>query len=311
MGNTMLLKKISNNWLILLLFLIVIIICYGLLIPWLGHYFDDWSSIYTYKTHGVSGFVDFHNIDRPVYIWTHALTFPIIGTSRVGWHITVLFTRWLTVVTMWWTLYGLWPNYKRRVTWMAMIFAVYPVFFQQPVSVIYSQVFIVYCVFFVSSGLMTWAYRMPKYYWPFTILSWLTSALHIFTTEYFVGLELLRPLFLWFILNNKNQSVPSLLKQTLKKWLPFLLILTAYILWRFFFLQIPEARSPFLLTDLQTSPFSTLFSLLETAVQDITYLVFYVWPLTLEPEKIILSQPFIQLFLMTPLNLIILLLSKA
>jgi hypothetical protein len=196
---------------------------------------------------------------------------------------------------MWWTLYGLWPNNKRRVTWMAMIFAVYPVFFQQPVSVVYSQVFILYIIFFLSIGSMIWAYRMPKYYWPFIILSWITAPLHLFTIEYFFGLELCRPLVLWFLLNEEKQSVHVRWKALIKKWMPFLLILVVYLVWRFYLLQLPGGgvNSPVLLADLLASPFSTLSSLLETIFQEVTYLIVYVWTLPLDPETITLSQPFV------------------
>jgi hypothetical protein len=286
----------NKNWLILLLFLIVIIICYGLLTPWLGFYFDDWPLIFLYKTEGISGFVDFLEYDRPLSIWTFALTFPIIGTSRLGWQISALIMRWFAVVTMWWTLSGLWPDQKRKVTWMAMIFAVYPVFFQQPISVIYCQVFIIYSIFFLSIGFMVWAYRIQKYYWLLTILSWITAALHMFTMEYFVGLELLRPIILWFVLSEGYSSGLDRLKKTIKIWLPFVFILIAYIVWRFLFLQLPEgSNTPVLLTDFQAFQFSSFLPLLETVFKDVTYLLAYSWSLTLEPEKIIFSQPFILL----------------
>ncbi|MGD8456377.1 MAG: hypothetical protein PVF83_08340 [Anaerolineales bacterium] len=288
-------KKSYENWLILLLLLIVVVICYGLLIPWLGFYFDDWPLIYVYKTRGLSGFVDFYQYDRPLLIWTHALTFPFIGTSRVGWHIAALFFRWLTVAAMWWTLYGLWPSSKRRITWMAIIFAVYPAFFQQPVSVNYSQVFLISTFVFISLGSMIWAYRKPKYYWPFTILSWGGAALHLFTVESWFGLELLRPVLLWYVLNEGNQKVADHIRRTIKKWLPFLLLLIVYIIWRFFFLELPGggSNSPILLVDLISSPFSTFYSLFETVFKDVSYLIIYVWALTLDPNAMVFSQPFV------------------
>ncbi|MGD8456378.1 MAG: hypothetical protein PVF83_08345 [Anaerolineales bacterium] len=288
-------KRKYENWLILLLLFIIIVICYGLLIPWMGFYFDDWRLIYVYKVQGVAGFVDFYQYDRPLLIWTHALTFPFIGTSRVGWHIAGLIIRWVSVIAMWWTLYGLWPNQKKLVTWMAMIYAVYPAFLQQPIPVTYSQAFVITFFVFISIGSMIWAYRMPKYYWPFTILSWLTACLHLFTVESWFGFELLRPVLLWYVLKEGNRSNAELFKRTLKKWLPFLVILIIYIIWRFFILQLPGggSNSPALLMDLFTHPFSTLIYLFETAFKEVSYLVMYVWSLTLDPENMSLTQPIV------------------
>jgi hypothetical protein len=35
---------------------------------------------------------------------------------------------------MWWSLSLLWPSRKTEVTWMAILFAIYPNFTQQPVA---------------------------------------------------------------------------------------------------------------------------------------------------------------------------------
>ena len=84
--------------------------------------------------------------------WTYILTTPFLGTAPINWHVFTLLLRWLAVLGMWWALRGLWPNKTRQVTWMALLFAVYPVFFQQPIAVAYSQHFITYALFFLSDA---------------------------------------------------------------------------------------------------------------------------------------------------------------
>jgi hypothetical protein len=49
------------------------------------------------------------------------------------------------------------------------------------------------------------------------------------TSEYYYGLELLRPLVLWLVI----AGVPKRLKRALKNWLPYLALLVAVFLWRY------------------------------------------------------------------------------
>ena len=86
---------------------------------------------------------------------------------------------------------------------MALLFAIYPIFFQQAISVIYGQVFILYGVFFLSLGAMVWSIRQARFSKILTTVALVATALHMFSLEYFVGLELLRPLFLWLLFKEK------------------------------------------------------------------------------------------------------------
>jgi len=65
-----------------LLFLLLTIVAFGLLIPFLGFYFDDWPVIWLTKTG--ANFWEFYRYDRPFSAWTYVVTTPILGTTP--WH---------------------------------------------------------------------------------------------------------------------------------------------------------------------------------------------------------------------------------
>jgi hypothetical protein len=272
--------------------LLVCVLSFGLLIPWLGFYFDDWPVITLARLQPVSAFWKFYSFDRPLSAWTFILTIPLLGTRPIVWHIFTLIIRWLAVVLMWWTLKGIWPRQSRAVTWMAFLFAIYPVFDQQPIAVAYNQHWIVYALFFLSMGLMVQANRRPKWFFPLTGLSLLTAAIHMASMEYFIGLELLRPYVLWILLQEKIPNNRQRLSAALKQWLPYLFILFAYVVYRLFFLKLGGAdpNNPELLYNLASQPISASVHLVQIAFQDFINLIASAWYRTVDPVNFDLTD---------------------
>ncbi len=118
-------------------------ISYGLLIPWLGFYWDDWPAVWYLHTFGPAGFGDVFAIDRPLLGRLFSLTTSLLGTSVIGWQIFGILARWLSSLAFWWFLRGLWPGNPRQTALAALLFAVYPGFKQQFISVTYSHVWLI------------------------------------------------------------------------------------------------------------------------------------------------------------------------
>jgi hypothetical protein len=276
------------------LFLLLCLLGFGLLIPWLGLYWDDWPVILMTRLQGARGFWNFYQYDRPFSAWTYILTAPILGSRPLPWHILTLLLRWLTVLGMWWSLRGIWPRHVREITWMAVLFAIYPSFIQQPIAVAFSQHWITYALYFLSIGCMIQAIRSPRWFWPLTALSILTCALQLFTMEYFIGLELLRPAFLWIIFNENQPSPRQRFTQVLKGWLPYLAVMIIFIIWRAFFLKLAgeDPNRMDLLYNLVSQPVYTLQTLLQLAAQDITNILAGAWGKTVDPTSIDLTSAF-------------------
>jgi len=283
--------------------LVLLLLSFGPLIPWLGFYWDDWPVILTGRLQGAAGFWQFYQYDRPISAWTYVVTFPLLGSKPLNWHIFSLLLRCGTAVALWWTLARLWPEHRREASWTAVLFSIYPVFVQQSISVAYSQHWICYLLFFVSLGGMVEAWRVRQgrsclkgnvWFWLLSGLALGASLLHLLTMEYFAGLELLRPLLLWFLIAPENGSLRKKGIAVLRGWLPYLAMLGGFVLWRMFFLQFPgaDANPPSLLLRIASDPGGALLRLAQIAVQDTLYLFVSVWANILAPGDLDLSDRF-------------------
>ena len=277
------------------IFLLVLVASFVPLIAKLGFFWDDWPVMYMARTQGISGFWNFYQYDRPFSAWTYIVTVPVLGTNPIGWHIFSLLLRWLTVVFLWLTLRKIWPEKSRQTFWIALLFSVYPLFDQQSVAVAYSQHWICYFFYFVSIYLMLLSQEKKKYYYPLVGLSALFSLIQMFSMEYFLGLELFRPIILWvYHINHKKSAGKfSILKKSLfTSWI-YLAILGIYVVWRIFFLELAgsDPNDPELLNQLKLSPLHTLLDLTQTAIQDLIYF-FSSWITVIRPADIELRRPF-------------------
>ena len=293
--NKLLLKiKISDKE-IPFVFLFLLISAFGLLIPRLGFYWDDWPVIFLTKTQGISGFWDFYQYDRPFSAWTYMLSAPILGTTPIYWHIFSLLLRWLTTVFMWLTLRKIWPGKSRQTFWIGLLFSVYPLFDQQPVSVAYSQHWICYLFYFISLFLMILSQEQKRFQFHLILLSVTLSLVQMFTMEYFLGLELLRPLILLIYFHNRENILTKsgAIRKSLPLSLLYMTMVGIYMVWRIFFLELAgnNSNDPVVLKQLAITPVQTLIELLQVALQDMVYFLSS-WFTALSPKNIVLLRPY-------------------
>ncbi len=119
--------------------LLVAVLAFGLLLPGLGFYWDDWAKILVSRLYGLSGYLAYYAGDRPLSAWTHMLFTPLLGPSPLAWQVFNLLLRWLSAVGMFWTLNLVWSGARRQNLVAALLFLVYPVFIQQPAGVTFHQ----------------------------------------------------------------------------------------------------------------------------------------------------------------------------
>lgn len=242
-------------------------ISYGLLIPWLGFYWDDWPAVWYLHSFGPSGFGNVFAVDRPLLGRLFMLSTSLLGTSIIGWQVFSILARWLSSLAFWWFLRGVWPGSPRQTALAALLFAVYPGFKQQYISVTYSHVWLIALLFLYSYGAMSWGLRAPRYFWPLMISSWVCAGFTLFTVEYFFGVELLRPVVLWMVLSDQLAHVRTRLRKTLLLWLPYLLISAGFMVWRF--LIYPTVRGHVDIVSKLSSDPLYIRELVETALVDI------------------------------------------
>jgi hypothetical protein len=276
--------------------LVVLVASFGLLIPWLGFYWDDWSVLMTARMRGISGFWEYYAYDRPFSAWTYVVFMPILKTNPITWQIFSLLLRWGTAACFWIALGNLWPKHQREAVLAAFLFAIYPIFDQQAISVAFSQHWICYFLYCLSIALMILAWRKKgPIAWLLTLCAVLAAGLQIFTLEYFVGLELLRPFLLWILVSERKETRLRTASTILVRWLPYLLAMTIFVLWRLFFLKLPapDPNTPSLLFNFFAAPLKVATHLLQLALQDIGFMLITVWANLFKAENIQLDDRFI------------------
>jgi hypothetical protein len=266
--------------------LTAMLLAYGFMIPWLGFYQDDWHHVYYAYARGVSSLWELLNYDgRPFAGWVYVIGFSLLGFKPLAWQISTFLLRWLTVSFIWAIFEQLWPERTRQNFTAALLFAIYPFFVIQPLSVAYALHWTGYLFYALSIWLMLQAAQKPHRFFIFTILALLTEAIHLFTLEYFSGIELLRPLLLWFALMDEDARAKA--GRILRQWLPYLLIFVVYFAWRGFIYQSPVlARSvPQGLDDLLKSPIQTALSMLLNIIPDLVLILVSTWYELLTPDS--------------------------
>jgi len=237
--------------------LLIAFFSYGIFTFQQGFHWDDWGITWIIRTLGKPGLVDYFATNRPFLAYVYSITTSLFGTNPLAWHLFSLLMRWLTAVSLLWVLRMLWPEHKRETFFAAIFFLVYPGFNQQAIAIIYSHFFLAQTLLFTSIGLMLKFARQPRRFWWAGLLGVLFSAYNLFSTEYFFGLELLRPILLWLGTRNQWPEWKPRLKRALLTYMPFLLALLGYLYWRYFILGF-YLYQPGLVTDLSSSPMDRL-----------------------------------------------------
>ena len=268
-------------------------VSFGLAIPSLGLYFDDWHHIYYAYTRGINSLWELLLYDnRPTSASFYILGFQILGFKPLYWHLFSLVLRGSTVLLIWLCLQDIWTLYKREVFWAALLFAIYPLFKFQPVAVAYSLHWVGFLLFSISIWAMIQSIRRPRLYWPFLILSIATGILHLYLLEYFAGLELIRLMILWLLIDKEQGS--ARFWKIFRYWLPYLIVLSAFGVYRVEFMPVPSSGGdrnlPTLLFALTKSPLSAGIDLVQTAMQDMVSILYSVWNSVFSPEVFAFSQ---------------------
>ena len=264
----------NSIWFLIVLTLVVSI-SYAIGIDQLSFYGDDWIYIYNYHIAGAQSFPLFTRTDRPHSAWIYILTSALFGESALAYHILMLALRWLSAFLFWRVLADAFGR-KNAVYAAVFLFAVYPGFQQQPIAVEFIMHFTSLVLVLLSIRLMQITYFLSsRKRIALLILSLASGMLAIFTCEYFIGLELARPLFLYFTIQEHCPEKKSLkpTKKLLSFYIPYLFIVIFYFIWRIFIFSF-TTYAPKLLYALQENFLNGIRLLVEKIVKDlITVLV--------------------------------------
>jgi len=274
-------------WTIPIVLLGVSFLAYGSLLPYLGVYWDDLPTLWFYKQWGAGVFSETFASDRPFLGMLFQITMPILGEKVLYWQLFGILTRGLTSVTFFYLLQQLWRNHPVENFLASVLFGIYPGFGQQWVAVTYSHVFLAYAAFLASLSLMLIAAYQKEKAWLYIVIALLFDAFSLFVAEYFIGLELLRPFLLWFVIRRERQGakIVDSIRSALRAWIPYFCLLVGFSLWRTVIHPFPRGELTFFY-NAKMNVFEMVWTLLINIFQDVSEASFLAWSLPLNLVKL-------------------------
>lgn len=253
----------------------------------LGFFNDDWHHIYYAYLNGVEGLRQFLFFDsRPLAFIIYAPLFELFGFNALIWHLAVLILRLVAILLFWMLLNMIWPDNRKENGLVAALFLIYPVYQLQPVAVAYTMHWLLYSVFMFSLVAMVLSVHRRRFFVFFTVVSLLLQLFHLLIFEYFAGIELIRPLLLWYAL----RELP--LKERAKKvavyWIPYLILLAVYAVFRASFSETLgyDRNTPVVLLGLFSTPLTSIAFLVQSAITDLVDVLLVTWNDTYKPASI-------------------------
>ena len=262
-----------------LLFLVAIL-AYGLLIPLTGFYWDDWPFAWIARFLGPAEFNPAFAPFRPFLGPIFQLTTSLLPENPILWQAFGVLVRFLTALSAWFALNGVWPTRKRETLTASLLFLVFPGYSQQWVAFTHINQELIPLIFYLLSfGLTARALRSEK---PgFLLLTLAALALHVcglFPTEYFFGLEVFRFFFIWVIVAETAQGFGPQLTQTFKRWWPYLVVWIANAAWLVYYYKFGPYNSYAITAGEETvSATATLASFFSTLGEAIYKAGFLAW----------------------------------
>jgi len=301
-------RPLPEPWLARGLIILVTILSFGILIPQLGFYRDDWYMLWAGQSNlGLSGIIQLFQTDRPLIGWTYALLFKLLGANALAWQSAALLFKAGTGLTVLWVLRSVWPEKRLETTCATLLFVLYPGFYQQPVAATFIIDLIGLNAAFVSIALTIYALQPSRRRLKVavTLLSAALALFYVALYEATIGLEVVRWALVWYVIASERfsaskaisseQGVASAAKtrrlahrpdvltgttwKAFKVLLPYLLTIVGFIVWRlFFFKSVRRATNlDVLLADYASNPLYSLSQILFGYLKDLFETIVSAW----------------------------------
>jgi hypothetical protein len=233
-----------------LLFAVITVVAYGLLLPLTGFYWDDWPFAWLGKFLGPAAFIPAFRGFRPFLGPIFFITTSLLSFNPLLWQTFALIIRFVAGLAAWFALCGIWADHKRPALIAAGLFLVFPGYSQHWVALTHiNQEWIPFIFYLLSFGFTARALRTAPAQMSLpdggaqprgstnklSVIAMIFLIAGLFPTEYFIGLEPLRFLFIWVIVMEGSQGSRARLLRTLKHWWPYLLIWLADAAWLLYF----------------------------------------------------------------------------
>ena len=117
-----------------ILFAFVTVIAYGLLLPFVGFYWDDWPFAWIANFLGPKEFFAAFTTIRPFLAPIFFVTTSLIPTTPIYWQIFALVIRFISGLSFWFALNQIFPGFKRQTLIASLLFLVFPGYSQHWVA---------------------------------------------------------------------------------------------------------------------------------------------------------------------------------
>jgi hypothetical protein len=233
-------RRPRDPWPALGLILVVTLLTYGILIPQLGFYRDDWYLFSTAQSHGPAGIIALFQIDRPLVGYLYAFGYQILGLSPLAWQVAALLIRLAGNLAFFWVLRLVWPERHVEMLIVALLFSVYPGFTVQPNAGVYITDLAASAAALFSFVLTIKALRSPRpvIQIPLSLLAGSLVLFYLGIFESAIGLEVARFGLVGYLIWRQNRAgIRAVLQRALKVDLLYLFLAGAFLIWRLLIFQ--------------------------------------------------------------------------
>jgi len=233
------LQKLFRNetFVSILLILLASAVTYGLSIPKLGYYHDDWYLLWSGQARGAASIIPLFSTDRPFMGVVYSLVYRLLGDGYFNWHLYALMWRIIGGLAFFWILRLLWPKDKYITTLMTVLFIVYPGFLSQPNANTKQNHLYGFGTALLSIALMLQAIKTNARVWKilYFVLSVLLTVNYLLIYEYMIGFEAVRLLLIGYVLfRDEFRNLRALAREMFKKFWPYLIAVGGFLYWRIF-----------------------------------------------------------------------------
>ncbi|RCK73885.1 MAG: hypothetical protein ANABAC_2959 [Anaerolineae bacterium] len=238
-----------------LFLLAVTLLAYGILLPQMGFYWDDWPWIWLQHLDGKQGMLQIDRAFRPLSGVILFLISLFAGEQPFLWQLTNLLLRWFSSFTCFLVLKALFPRQMFTALGGALLFLLFPAYQHQFVAVNSSRHLLPFSFYFLSLFFMIQAVQREKRAWFFHGLALAFQLGEMLATEYYYSLECVRPFVVYTVLKQRLGGREAV-TQTIKQGLPYFGLLVGLVAWRFATTRRPDYTNYALLWQEDSDPLS-------------------------------------------------------
>src|SRR5215212_439830 len=221
----------------ILLIILTTVITYGVNIPRLGYYHDDWFVLWSGQARGAHSIIPLFSTDRPFMGVVYSFVYRLLGNTIINWHLYALLWRLIGGLAFFWIVRWIWPNQKYMTALMTVLFVIYPGFLSQPNANTKQNHLYGFATALLSIAFMLQAMKAKTRVLKiaYSLISILLTANYLFIYEYMIGFEGTRLILLAYVLfQNGFRQFRALVREISKRIWPYLLVTAGFLYWRVF-----------------------------------------------------------------------------